>query len=249
MKHTILTILLLVVCTLAVQAEVVTLKTGAKVYGTVVFQNEEVVILKDASGARYQYPRADVESVSEDAKTSEAATPTEAIKQQTGQKKVMLGLELAGGVATWPTDTTGGYMAVNLLIGSRRIGTRRMLIGGGVGYLGEYLGGEKYNFMPLQVALRMPIIEGKHAPLFGAGIGYAVGLSKDYKGGIYAGFDLGYLYTSNKGSSIYVGADLHFLQASVNRPQVITAEESSTIYTGRVGRNFLNAGLKLGFFF
>ncbi|MCI5682038.1 MAG: hypothetical protein MR293_08735, partial [Bacteroidales bacterium] len=50
-------------CAVCAQAEVLTLRTGAIVVGTIVFENEEVVVLKDASGARYQYPREDVLSV------------------------------------------------------------------------------------------------------------------------------------------------------------------------------------------
>lgn len=244
----ILTLLLLSACTLCVCAEVVTLKTGTRIEGTILINNEEVVIIRDASGARFQYPKADVESIyipeKKENTNSEAADPTTATLPAEEEKKVTLSLELAGGVASWPTDTTGGYMAANLIIGSRHIAGRTMLIGGGVGYLGEYMGGERYNFLPIQVVLRMPILEQKHAPMFGAGIGYAAGLSKDYRGGIYTGFDLGYLYTSDKGAKLYVGADLHFVQATVTRPETI-----DFTYSGTVGRHFLNAGAKLAVFF
>ena len=42
-------------CTIALRAEVLVLQSGAEVQGTIVFQNEEVVIIKTPSGARYQY--------------------------------------------------------------------------------------------------------------------------------------------------------------------------------------------------
>ena len=42
------------------RAETLILRTGARVQGEILLQNEEVVIIRDASGARFQYPRAEV---------------------------------------------------------------------------------------------------------------------------------------------------------------------------------------------
>ena len=41
-------------CTIALRAEVLVLQSGAEVQGTIVFQNDEVVIIKTPAGARYQ---------------------------------------------------------------------------------------------------------------------------------------------------------------------------------------------------
>ena len=63
MKKYLLIITFLLVCALCVHAETLVLRTGTRVQGEIVFQNEEVIILRDATGARFQYMRADIEEV------------------------------------------------------------------------------------------------------------------------------------------------------------------------------------------
>ena len=46
-----------------VHAETIVLRTGARMVGTIVMQNEDVVIFRNAEGARFQYPRADVQEI------------------------------------------------------------------------------------------------------------------------------------------------------------------------------------------
>ena len=64
----IITLFALCVCA---HAETIVLRTGARVKGTIVFQNEEVVIVRDGNGARFQYPRAEVEQIVADANAEE----------------------------------------------------------------------------------------------------------------------------------------------------------------------------------
>ena len=52
-------------------AETLVLRTGTRVQGTIVFQNEEVVILQNSEGARFQYPRADVKEIIADDKNGQ----------------------------------------------------------------------------------------------------------------------------------------------------------------------------------
>ena len=68
-------VLLIVLCAavLCAHAETLILRTGARVQGTIVFQNEEVVIIRDYEGQRFQYPRADVAQILSDATADEEA--------------------------------------------------------------------------------------------------------------------------------------------------------------------------------
>ena len=56
--------------------EVVTLRSGKVMTGTVIVQNDEVLILRDANGARFQFPAAEVVKVEaeEEAAAAEAET-------------------------------------------------------------------------------------------------------------------------------------------------------------------------------
>ena len=229
--------LIIVLCFLSLayaHAETIVLHTGARVKGTIVFQNDEVVIVRDEAGARFQYLRTDVaEILSDNAEEAEQAEVVEDAEIKTSKKASIL-LEVAGGAAS-----------IDLLVGSHHIGDRHLFIGGGLGYHGLFIGGEKYNFMPVQAALRMPFMEQKHAPVFGASLGYAIALSKDYTGGIYAGLDLGYRCQLNEKTAVSVVFYTQFLQAQM--PTVITIEGST--YTHYTGRNLVATGVKLALYF
>ena len=240
--------LIIVLCFLSfayAHAETIVLHTGARVKGTIVFQNDEVVIVRDEAGARFQYLRTDVAEIrSDDAEEAEQTDLVEDTEIQTSKKASIL-LEVAGGAAVLPNEAAGGAASVDLLVGSHHIGDRHLFIGGGLGYHGLFLGGEKYNFMPIQAALRMPFMEQKHAPVFGASLGYAIALSKDYTGGIYAGVDLGYRCQLNEKTAVSVVFYAQFLQAQM--PTVTTIEGST--YTHYTGRNLVATGVKLALYF
>ena len=235
-------------------AETLILRTGARVEGTIVFQNEEVVIIRDAEGARFQYPRSDIESVtSEGVKelTSEGAEISRARDVETsndldgGTKKASILLELGGGAAVSPGDAAGGGFSVDFLVGSHHIGNKHLFIGGGLGYHGLFIGGAKYNFLPIQVALRMPLMEQKHAPAFGVSLGYGVALSKAYVGGLYAGLDFGYRYQINPKTALAVMINAQFQQAKVT----VTETIGEDVYTHKTGRYLVMPGIKLALYF
>lgn len=227
-------------------AETIILRTGARMEGTIVMQNDEVVIFRNAEGARFQYPRADVQEIlKEDVNAVNEKTEEQANQALQTTKRVSALLEIGGGAAINPNDAAGGGVSADLIIGSHHIGNRHLLIGGGLGYHGLFFKGEKLHFLPIQVALRMPFIEATHAPVFGLSLGYGIALSKEYKGGIYAGVEFGYRYQINAKSALSVVAFAQFLQAKVNVIETIEGEE----FINKTGRNFVIPGIKLALYF
>lgn len=225
------------------RAETIVLRTGARVRGEILLQNEEVVIIRDASGARFQYPRAEVVEIIA-AEEAEQEIQTEKHVEVSTQKKATVLVEAAAGVAVLPKDTIGAAMSIDMLVGSHKIGDKHLFLGAGVGYHGFYLADEKYNFMPIEVALRMPLIEQKHAPMFGMALGYGIALSKDYVGGIYAGVDLGYRYTINTKTALVAALYAQFQQARLLTNETIEGNMFSHI----TGRNLVAAGLKIAIY-
>ncbi len=232
-------------------AETIVLRTGARVKGEIVFQNEEVVIVRDASGARSQYPRAEVVGI-------EAETPVVTENRHQGSepempvKKVSILLELAGGLGIQPGETPGGACSVGFLVGSHHIRNRHVFAGAGVGYYGLFMAGAKYNFLPVQVAVRMPFLEQKHAPVFGVAIGYGIALSRDYRGGIYTGIDVGYRCQLNPNTALALTAFVQFQQARIAATEWMAASDTPDqpiAFTNNTGRNLLAVGLKLSFYF
>ncbi len=230
-------------------AETIVLRTGARVNGTILFENEEVVVVRTDEGARFQYPRTDVEAVLSD---DEPVMVNEGVANEEGTapeittpKKASILVEVAGGAAIQPGEGIGGGASADLLVGSHHIGGRHVFVGGGVGYHGLFIGADKYNFLPIQVAVRMPLTEEKHAPMFGVGVGYGIALSKAYLGGLYAGADFGYRCQLNPKSAIAVVAFAQFQQAMMP----VVAEIEGVEYAQTAGRSLVTTGVKLAFYF
>lgn len=224
-------------------AEVILLKSGVKVSGTIVFRNEEVVVFKDASGSRYQYLLSDVESIQEDETEEVLMEEVEVISY--GQKKVAVSLQLAGGGAIVPRNMAGGCFSGDLVIGTANLLGKQILLGGAVGYHAKFLDGRIYSFLPIQLRAEVPMLQGKHMPLLGLGLGYGVSLNKDVKGGLYAGFDLGWKYQFNRKNAIYLGAFTSFEQARL----LVTEIQEDKEYSALQNRSLVDVGLKFGLYF
>lgn len=242
--------ILICVCALCAHAETIVLRTGTRVQGTILFQNEEVVIIRNAEGARFQYPKSDVQEIL----TDDAAVETQ--QEQTDEdpeiktaKKASILLEVGVGAAIIPGDgKTGVGYNVDLLVGSHHIGDKHIFVGGGIGYHGMALG-DMYNFLPIQAAIRMPFIEAKHAPVFGLGLGYGIALSKKYVGGLYAGVDFGYRYQLNPKTAISLVAFAQFQQARMTVTETPDGKTPTATFTNNAGRSLVNAGVKFALYF
>lgn len=241
MKKVLSIFALALLCALCAHAETLILRTGARVKGEILFQNEEVVIIRNAEGARFQYPRAEVQEILMVDPVEEVEVVEETKAEISTSKKVAISLELGGGAACIPNSAVGGGFSVDFLVGSHHIGQRHIFLGAGLGYHGMFIGAEKYNFLPIQLALRLPLLEQKHAPLFGMALGYGIALSKDYKGGIYAGLDFGYRYQINEKTALAVVASAQFQQAKIAATEIV---DGST-FTNYTGRYLVSPELKL----
>ena len=239
------TIALILLCALCAHAETLILRTGARVKGEIIIQNEEVVIIRNAEGARFQYPRAEIQEILTVDPVEEEVVVEEQKDEIKTAKKVSVSLELGGGAACIPNSAVGGGFSVDFLVGSHHISQRHLFLGAGLGYHGMFIGAEKYNFLPIQVALRLPLLEQKHAPVFGMALGYGIALSKTYKGGLYASIDFGYRYQINEKSALAVVASAQFQQAKIAATEIV---EGKT-FTNYTGRYFVSPELKLVFMF
>lgn len=252
MRHTLL-ILFCALCAYA-HADIIVLKTGKTVEGDILLQNEQVVIVRDRKGARFQYPMTDVQKVSTHdssnpaANSSATGTISSEASSSASPRKAMFRFELAGGLGTIDKNV-GGAVIADLLVGSRQIAGRELFIGGGLGYHGAFANissnSKSYHFLPIQAVLRYTFLQGEHSPYVGAGLGYGIALSKDYVGGIYSGLDLGYRYrTPRRGKSICVGL---FGTVQGCRTTAQTEADGQSYIQTRAGRIIGQAGVKISF--
>lgn len=263
-------------CTVASQGEVLVLQSGKEIQGTIVFQNEEVVVIKTASGSRFQYPASEIKTIRAERKNAEdtnhtdhslnAQSPSEQAEAHETRKKVSVAVELAGGAASLLRDeAVYGNMAADVLIGSHNLLNRGIFLGGSVGYLGALYTTTKivqtptaaveqkavaaYSFLPVAFAARIPLLQQKHAPMMGMQVGYGIALSKDYKGGLYAGLNIGYCCRISDRQRLYLAADCRFQQAFLATTEQITDTEGTAHnYTHQAGQCAVCYGLRLGIY-
>ena len=242
MRYTILIMMTFLLFVNGVRADKVVLTTGRTVDGTIVIENDEVIIIRDADGRRYQFPRSDVQEVTKGEEKDETPVQQEQEKERKDEGIGKVALRLDAGVAALcvPSERWGEAFGIDLQIGSRNLLDSRVFIGGSVGYMGA-LTNKLYSFIPLQLIFSVPLMEGKHAPEIGFGLGYGFAVRQP-AGGLAARIDFGYRYQFSKKSALLVGLQTRFQQARIDVVETVAGND----YTNCVGRSFVTLGLRLG---
>ena len=238
--HRILHILLLLILSSPIFAEVVTLRSGQTVRGEIVLQNDEVVIIRTNNGMRHQYPTSEVVSIrSNEVIVDQPTAVAPAVRP------VNIALQVHGGVLFVPELGVGGQFGTDLMIGSHAIHGKRMFLGGSVGYRAKVIGSTTYSFIPLLAHIQYPLTEQKHAPLLGISVGYGFAANKDDQGGICIGANFGGSYLINQQASMQYGIYAEWQQAQTDVVQYI----DNIPYTNHMGCNFLAIGVKFAVLF
>ncbi len=220
-------------------AETITLRSGKVVTGSVILQNEDVIVLKDATGARFQFPMADVEKVEESTEEEVAAAAPE--KEEESVPKVALRICLTGGGSAVPDrhqqPTMGGNFGAEVQIGSRNLMNKRVFVGGSIGYSGIFAG-QTYSLIPLKAIASVPLTDGRHAPEVGMNIGYAFGTGP-VRGGLTGGAEVSWRYQINQKLAFLLGVHTRFTQVTIPVEEIVNTQ----IYINNVGRTIVCFGL------
>lgn len=224
-------------CPETAMAEVVTLRSGRTISGQIVLQNDDVIILKDANGARFQFPMADVEKVEEDAQEGEDVVMM-VEEEKENMSKVALRINLTGGVGVIPNEQTGGSVGAEVQIGSRNLMGKGIFVGGSIGYLGAIMN-TAYSLIPIKAVASVPLLQGTHSPEFGISLGYAVGTGK-IKGGMTGGADISWRYQINEKVALLIGCQASVTQTKI--PVEETIDEKK--YINETGRAIVGCGIR-----
>ncbi len=245
-KRVIYIVLLSLGIALSAHAEVVVLRSGQIIKGDILLNNEEVVILRQNNGTRYQYPKTEVVEITQE------STTIDTINTQTTAKPKMVALQLvaSGGMAYIPHRHTGATMDVQAMVGSHNLLEKRVFLGGSIGYRGVFVDQTTYSWIPLQLVWQMPITSlphhlitsSPHRPLVGCSLGYAFATNKDWGGGICAGLDIGWWYGISERSSLSLAFTAQWQQTRMTITETINQAD----YTHAVGCSILGLGIKLG---
>ena len=242
MRYVILIVMAFLLFVNGVKADKVVLTTGRSIEGTISVENDEVVIIRDADGRRYQFPRSDVQTVvhGDEAAATPEQQQEEKVRKDDGIGKVALRLDAGVAALCVPSERWGEAFGIDLQIGSRNMMDKRVFLGGSVGYMGA-LTNKMYSFIPLQLVMSAPLMEGKHSPEIGFGLGYGFAVRQP-AGGLAARIDFSYRYQYSKKSALLVGVQTRFQQARIDVIETVDGHE----YENRVGRSFVTIGMRLG---
>ena len=236
-RHLIL-LLLIVVCRGYLSAEVaVNLSSGQTIVGDILFENEEVVVIRTGDGMRYQYPRQDILSIGE-AEVQKEDTES----RNTAERKVGVGVQVVGGAAFLPQESVGGFVGTDLKIGACNLMQRHIFLGGSVGYRAFIVDGKHIGFIPLQVCAEIPFLLYRNAPYIGMGVGYGIAVNKSYKGGLFVNLEIGWRHQINPNSALTIACYSEYQQGIFTTSETINEE----IYTQQSYLGLSTIGLKLG---
>ena len=226
----------------AVQHKLV-FRSGRVVTGEIVLRNEDVVIIKDGYGTRFQFPMSDIVEITELKEEEPDQKPKEDTQSRsvTNVKRTSLGVRVAGGVACLDgsvTDagkaTLGGAIAADFRLGANNLGGKHIFLGGQVGYRALMAEGKTLSIIPVDAVMELPVITGAHAPMIGVNIGYGIGVG-GIRGGVNAGLTLAYRYHFSRTGSLHIGVEAEVQQLAAASHTIGVPDESlqSFLSTGR----------------
>lgn len=230
-------------------AEVVVLRSGNIISGEIVLQNDEVVIIRTASGMRYQYPMTQVREIKQEISMQEQV---DVDSDQIAQiKAVSLRIQAMGGALYVPHLGWGAYAGADMLVGANVLEGKRMFVGGSVGYRAKIMDDETFSFIPLQASFSAILSDQRHAPIVGVNLGYGFSTNRKTQGGICAGADIGWYYAVSQTASIALGLSAEWQNAQTDIVQTITNPntQEQNNYINHMGVNFITFGVRVAILF
>ena len=239
-KYTLLIGLLLL--SVVSMAEVIVLRSGQRVLGEVVLQNEEVVIVRGVNGMRYQYPISEVSSISAEEENVEEEEDKDV---EVKGRAVSLRFQTMGGALYVPLMGWGGQAGADLAVGANLL-ENRWFVGGTIGYRAKVIEKDVYSFIPLQVCVSSVLSEERGAVL-GINVGYGFATNKNTQGGICVGAELGWRFEINDDTHLLLGLNAEWQQAKTDVVETIVnpTNNEKNEYINHMGVNFISFGAKV----
>ena len=222
-------------------AEIVVLRSGGSVEGEILFNNDEVIILRKKDGKRYQYPQSEVLSIEADKTGDACQVDTLPI---VSQRNVSTQLFVSGGSAYIPYQNWGGMLDVGAMIGAPNLMNKHIFLGGSVGCRAVFGEKDTYLWVPVQLVWQMPLlldVSSLHGPMVGLSLGYAFATNQQWGHGACAGVDIGWRYQINTNSSLCVAIAAQWQQTR----SLIVETINQVQYTNYIGCSIVGLGIKL----
>ena len=227
-------------------ADVVVLHSGKTIKGEILLSNDEVLILRQKDGSRFQFPQQEVRSIEADAPSSPTTTP-----DTLDTRRVATLVSLAGGTTYTPSGWAG-FVQPMLFLGAPIPQANNIAIGGSIGYHGVITAQQTYSYIPLQATIRYPILPQpatattiNQSLILAASIGYAFATNSQYEGGICTAIDLGWQKTIGRHTAFYLALTAQCLQTRITTTEII----QGNAYHNHKGWALVSIGCNMGIWF
>lgn len=246
-------LLLLIAASLYAQEkrmDIVVLNTGNTYVGSIVVQNDDIVILQTNDGTRFQFSNTEIKEI----KKNEIYHESDDFSQKESPEildlsndNIRMMINVSGGASfAEKAFSLSPSLQAGLLFVKDNIFGKALLGGVEIAYQAIFLKEENtesqtISFLPLSLHLQYNFSSKRHHPFVGIDTGYAFSLSEAYKGGISTKISAGYSYRLSYRTVLYTGFYYGLQMISTNLTENFNKEEYN--YFGKTVIN--NFGIKL----
>ena len=221
----------------------ITLKSGAVFVGELILKNDELIMLKDNTGARFQFLVSEIDKIEK--ATTEPITTTKQAPIETSRNENFCGhIELSfGNASARKAFGSSSATQLGLTFGNRKSFGKDLYIGIGAGYF--RIADANLGLIPATLKIQTYTSKNRTSPFVGFESGYAFSATKNYSGGPFAKISLGINHRLNYKSAIYAGISAGVY--SISGQLTETTQNGNFTFVGTTTCNIL--GLKVGFQF
>ena len=221
----------------------VTLKTGTVFVGEIIVKNNEVVMLKDSTGARFQFQPSEVVLV----ETFVPSKTDSDLQQSSTEPNAPLNtnfsarFEIVSAAVSMQNEDNAKLLTQFLLsFGNKKVLGKDIYVGLGAGFL--TVNNSNINLLPIYLKVQATTNKNRTSPFWGVESGYTFSVNNYFKGGAYTSVSAGVNYKVNYKTSIYAGVFGAVYSIKGRLTESIT--EGTYAYEGIA--SLKTAGLKLG---
>jgi len=181
----------------------ITLKTGEIFTGEVVLRTDEILMLKNNAGARFQFTLSEIATIEAIADTKKS-TITTTVAEPNPDDKFCGQLEISTSDASArKAFESATKLQANLIFGNRKVFGKDSFVGFGTGYL--WINDVNLKLIPAIFKIQAYISKSRTSPYLGLESGYAFSATKSFGGGLFAGISAGANYKITQKSAFFIG--------------------------------------------
>jgi hypothetical protein len=182
----------------------ITLRGGETYTGTIVLQNDEILMFQIKDGTRFQFPVSQILKIERAGEESEKKSENDELDESniSGMAEIW-----GGGAVAHDKFSRANFGGISLSFGTKKIAGKPIFVGAGAGVQMAFLSADNETLLqlPLFVRLKTNLEKSKLSPFFMLDAGYAFALNENCKGGLHAKLSAGMQLPLSSKSLFFAG--------------------------------------------